>query len=263
MTILDIRKAKELKQKLTMVTAYDHWSAALIAETEIDMVLVGDSSAMVMQGHADTIPATIDGIATFVRAVHKGAPKKLIIADLPFLSFRLGLEASVRNVMQLMQAGAHAVKLEGCDGNEALISHLVESGVPVMGHIGLTPQFVNAFGGFKVQGRDKEKAQKLLDEARRLEKAGCFTLVLECIPQPLAAEITASLKIPTIGIGAGAACDGQVLVLHDLLGLTAGGFQPKFVRRYLNGAELVKGALERYVRDVRSGEFPSRDEGYE
>jgi 3-methyl-2-oxobutanoate hydroxymethyltransferase len=260
MNILELKKWKTEGRKVTMVTCYDSWSAKIINESPIDIVLVGDSSAMVMHGFDDTIPATVDMIATHVSAVRRGAPKKFIVADLPFLSFR-GRD-SLENVRKLMQAGAHAVKLEGFDGNGELVRSLTEAGVPVMGHVGLTPQFVNAFGGFRVQGREDESRKKIMHEARALEEAGCFSVVLECVPGDLAGEITAALKIPTIGIGAGLQCDGQVLVLQDMLGMTT-GFRPKFVRRYMNGAELIGQALEAFREDVVQGRFPNEKETYE
>lgn len=261
MSVLELREMKSRGEKLTMVTCYDYWSAKIMTGSPVDVILVGDSAAMVMHGLPDTIPATVEMLAGHVADVRRGAPKKFIVADLPFLSYRGGLDANIQNVSLLMRAGANAVKLEAADGNLEFVKHLVESGIPVMGHTGLTPQFVNAFGGFKVQGRDQEQRSKILADARALEAAGCFSVVLECIPQDLAGEITAALKVPTIGIGAGLSCDGQVLVLHDLLGLNA-DFKPKFVRRYLDGAELIKGALEKFCSDVRSKEFPSSEELY-
>jgi 3-methyl-2-oxobutanoate hydroxymethyltransferase len=261
MNAFEFREAKAKGQKLTMVTCYDHWSAKIMAESAVDVILVGDSAAMVMHGLSDTIPATIEMLAGHVADVRRGAPKKFIVADLPFLSYRGDLDFNINNVGLLMRAGANAVKLEAFDGNGDFIRHLVQSGIPVMGHTGLTPQFVNAFGGFRVQGRDSEQRKKILSDARELEDAGCFAVVLECIPEDLAAEITSSLRVPTIGIGAGLMCDGQVLVLHDLLGLDP-GFKPKFVRRYLNGAELIKGALEQFCSDVREKKFPSSEEVY-
>lgn len=260
MNILELKKWKTEGRKVTMVTCYDAWSAKILNESAIDIVLVGDSSAMVMHGYDDTIPSTVETIALHTAAVRRGAPKKFIVADLPFLSFRG--EDALANVRKLMQAGAHAVKLEGFDGNGEFIQRLTEAGVPVMGHVGLTPQFVNAFGGFKVQGREEESRRKILHEARALEEAGCFSVVLECVPGDLAGEITSALKIPTIGIGAGSRCDGQVLVLQDMLGLTT-GFRPKFVRTYMNGAELIGKALESFREDVVSGKFPSEKETYE
>lgn len=260
MTILDLKKKKETGEKLVMVTCYDFWSARLIDSSPVDLVLIGDSAAMVMHGHQDTLPATIEMLKSHVEAVRRGC-KKFLVADLPFLSFRGDLASNIEAVRALMQAGANAVKLEALDGNGELIRHLVESGVPVMGHTGLTPQFVNAFGGFRVQGRDQAAREKILGDAKGLEKAGAFSVVLECIPENLAGEVTAALSVPTIGIGAGPHCDGQVLVLQDLLGFNR-DFKPRFVRQYLNGADLVGGALENFCADVRGGRFPDREEGF-
>jgi 3-methyl-2-oxobutanoate hydroxymethyltransferase len=262
MNVLELKKMKSEGRKISMVTCYDAWSAKILNETPIDILLVGDSSAMVMHGFEDTIPATTEMIATHVAAVRRGAPKKFIVADMPFLSFRGERQSNLESVRRLMQAGAHAVKLEGFDGNGEFVKFLTESGIPVMGHVGLTPQFLNAFGGFKVQGRSVEQKQKILHEARGLEEAGCFSVVLECVPGELAAEVTSTLRIPTIGIGAGPACDGQVLVLQDLLGLST-GFKPKFLRQYLNGAELIAAALGRFHEDVAGGKFPTPAETYE
>lgn len=262
MNILELRDAKKRNRKLSMVTCYDAWSAKILNDSPIDFILVGDSAAMVMHGHDDTIPASIEMLVYHVAAVRRGAPKKFIVADLPFLSFRCDLNSNMDSVRRLIQAGANAVKLEGYDGNAELICHLVHSGIPVMGHIGLTPQFVNAFGGFKVQGRNEEQRQKILKDAQGLESAGCFSIVLECVPRDLAAEITEKCLVPTIGIGAGTQCDGQVLVLQDLLGFTS-GFKPKFVRRYMNGAELMSASLQRFHEDVIRGTFPSEQETYE
>lgn len=261
MNSIELRTRKTSGEKLTMVTCYDFWSARILSESSVDFVLVGDSAAMVMHGFGDTIPATVEMLAYHVAAVRRGAPKKYIVADLPFLAFRSDLPANMRAVQQLMQAGATAVKLEGCDGNQELVRHLVQSGIPVMGHIGLTPQFVNAFGGFKVQGREAEQQKKIMADARGLEEAGCFSVVLECIPANLATEITSSVKIPTIGIGAGVGCDGQVLVLHDLLGFSK-DFKAKFVRRYMDGGDLVLRAVEKFCGDVREKQFPTEAEGY-
>lgn len=261
MNILDIQDAKSARRKLSMLTCYDYASAKILNESPIDMLLVGDSAAMVMHGFEDTVPATVEMLKPHVSAVRKGAPKKFIIADLPFLSYRTDLDRNIENVKTLMQAGAHAIKLEGFVGNEQLIRHLVDSGVPVMGHIGLTPQFVNALGGFRVQGRSQEQQRALLEQARGLEEAGCFAVVLECVPGMLAGEITSTIKIPTIGIGAGAHCDGQVLVWQDLLGLS--GFKPKFVRPYLDGAQMFAKAIENFHQDVVSGRFPGPEETYQ
>lgn len=263
MNILELNDRKRLGQKLTMVTCYDFWSARLLAESPIDFLLVGDSAGMVMHGLDDTIGVTVEQMATHVRSVRKGAPKKFIVADLPFLSFRGDLQNNMDSVRELVQAGAHAVKLEGQDAaNQNLISHLVSSGVPVMGHLGLTPQFVHALGGFKVQGRERDKARRIVEQAQALEQAGCFSIVLECVPSSLATEITSQLRIPTIGIGAGSGVDGQVLVLQDLLGFSQ-GHRPKFVRTYLPGADLFGQAIANFYSDVTEGKFPSAKESYE
>jgi len=262
MNLLELKTQKLANQKLTMVTCYDFWSARLLNETPIDMILVGDSAAMVMHGFEDTLPATVELMRVHVQAVRRGASGKFIIADLPFLSYHGSLQANIENIKSLMQAGAHGVKLEGYNESIGeLISHLSRSGIPVMGHIGLTPQSLHALGGFRVQGRDADQGQRLISDARGLEAAGCFAVVLECVPGDLAAEISKSISIPTIGIGAGRDCDGQVLVLHDLLGLNP-GFRPKFLRQYLNGAELIQNAVQTYCGDVRTGKFPSQEETY-
>lgn len=262
MNILDFKKKKQAAQKITVVTCYDYWSARIIADSSIDCVLVGDSLSMVMHGHSTTLPATVEMMALHTAAVVRGCgPKKFIVGDMPFLSFRKSLSENMDAVQKIMQAGAHAVKLEGADGNEDLIRHLVASGVPVMGHIGLTPQSVFQLGGFRVQGRDEQSRVWLLDQARRLEFAGCFSVVLECIPDALAKEISQSISIPTIGIGAGGGTDGQVLVLHDLLGVFK-DIKPKFVRKFLDGYELIHQALEDYAESVRDTTFPSPAESY-
>ena len=262
MNILELKERKKKNSKLSMVTCYDSWSAKLIAQTPIDMILVGDSAAMVMHGFQETIPATIDMMAMHIAAVRRGAPKSFIVGDMPFMSYRGSVDKVVEAVQKLMQAGANCIKLEGCSGNESVIQHLVGSGVPVMGHLGLTPQSVNTLGGNKVQGRDQSAKHQILEDAKALEAAGCFSLVLECVPAELAAQITSSLSIPTIGIGAGPNCDGQVLVLQDLLGLS-GEFKPKFLRQYLNGGELIKSALEHFHSDVQQVRFPKMEESYQ
>lgn len=262
MNILELVQWKRTGRKLTMLTCYDAWSARLLSEASVDMVLVGDSAAMVMHGHEDTIPATVDMMSAHVTAVRRGAPRHFLIGDLPFMAWRRDLASAVDAVTSLMQAGANAVKLEGYDAHtQAVVERVVGSGVPVMGHIGLTPQSVHALGGFRVQGRGENAAQKLLEQARGLEAAGCFAVVLECVPESVSAEITAAVKVPTIGIGAGVHCDGQVLVLHDLLGLTAGR-RAKFVRTYMDGAGEVRAAVDRFLADVAAGRFPSQTESY-
>lgn len=262
MTVLDFLKKKDCKEKISMVTCYDYWSAKIIADSKVDTILVGDSLAMVMHGHPTTLPVDVDLMALHTQAVVRGAPDKFIVADLPFLSYRKDLTTNMEAVEKVMKAGAHAIKLEGVFGNEELIHHIVQSGVPVMGHIGLTPQSIHQLGGFKVQGRKKDAAELLKEQAVTLEQAGSFAVVLECVPTALAENITQKLHIPTIGIGAGPHTDGQVLVLQDLLGLNK-GFKPKFLRQYLNGFELIQNALNEFNDTVKSGDFPNIEESYE
>ena len=261
MIIQDFLKKKRDGVAISMVTCYDSWSAALIAQTDIDCVLVGDSLAMVIYGHENTLPMNTETMAAHTAAVRRGLPEKFLIGDLPFLSYRKGLENAMTNVEKLMQAGANAVKLEGAEGNIDLVRHIVESGVPVMGHLGLTPQSLHQLGGFRVQGRGEGAAAKLREQALALEEAGCFSLVLEAIPGEVAAEVSTSLSIPAIGIGAGSAVDGQVLVLQDLLGVTT-AFRPKFVRTWMDGSTIIRQALQAYHEDVVSGEFPNGRESY-
>lgn len=258
MTVLDFSKRKQNNQKISMVTCYDATFAHLIGKTAIDCILIGDSCAMIVYGEKTTIPMKTPALARHTAAVRNGAPEKFIVADMPFLSFREGKKHAVQAAGILIRAGADAVKLEGCDGNEKIITHLVESGIPVMGHLGLTPQFYHSLGGYKIQGRNAAAAEKIKSQAARLQEAGCFSLVLECVPEQLAAEIAQALSIPVIGIGAGRHVDGQVLVLHDLLGLTE--FKPTFVHHYLDGAALVTDALNQYTQDVSAGVFPHETE---
>ncbi len=261
MNILDLAARKVAGEKILMLTCYDYWSAVILNSSDIDMLLVGDSLAMVMHGHESTLPADTELMICHTRMVARGAVDKFIVADMPFLSYRGDLQNTMDAVAGLMRAGAHAVKLEGIAGNEKYIQHIIQSGVPVMAHLGLTPQSVNTLGGFKVQARDAAAQQQLLVDAHKAEKLGCFALVLECVPAKLAAKISQELKIPVIGIGAGHEVDGQVLVFHDMLGLS-GDFQPKFLRTYLNGGELILEAVNKYSADTKSGEFPSADEAY-
>lgn len=260
MKITDLQLFKKRDQKISMVTCYDYWSAAIIANTEIDCVLVGDSLAMVMHGHDSTVPATVDLMATHIKAVSKGAKEQLIIGDMPFLSYQKSLESTMQSVEKIMQSGAHAIKLEGED-HLNMIEPIVRSGVSVFGHLGLTPQSSHTLGGFKVQGKDKMSRQKIIEQAKRLEDKGCVALVLECVPRFLAKEITDMLSIPTIGIGAGPYVDGQVLVLQDMLGLTQ-GFKAKFLKQYLNGHQLIQQALETYHQEVKCGLYPSEQQSY-
>jgi 3-methyl-2-oxobutanoate hydroxymethyltransferase len=258
-SILDFNRARQEGRPIVMVTAYDAAMARLVAASEADAILVGDSAAMVVHGLPSTVHATLEMMVLHTAAVRRGAPERVIVADMPFLTFRRGRAEAVRAAGALMQAGATAVKLEGVAGHEDVIEHLVVSGIPVMGHLGLTPQSVNQLGGYRLQGRSESDAARLQADARRLEELGAFSLVLECVPAALAAETTKQLSIPTIGIGAGADTSGQVLVLNDLLGLDA-GFRPRFARRYLDGHGAIITALNDYARDVRGARFPAREE---
>jgi 3-methyl-2-oxobutanoate hydroxymethyltransferase len=261
LNVLDFAAMKGTDRKISMVTCYDYWSARLLNASDVDCLLVGDSLAMVMHGYDSTVYADVELMALHTRAVARGAPDKFVVSDMPFLSMRKGLERAMDGVQTLMQAGAHAIKVEGEAGQLDLIAHIVESGVPVMGHLGLTPQAVHGIGGHKVQGRDEAAARALVESARRLADAGCFALVLECVPARLAQCISRSVVMPTIGIGAGAHTDGQVLVLQDLLG-TDPTFKPKFLRHYADGYGLVRDAVNRYHADVQDGAFPAREESY-
>jgi 3-methyl-2-oxobutanoate hydroxymethyltransferase len=258
-SILDFTRAKREGKPIVLIAAYDALMARLLTESEVDAILVGDSAAMVVHGFPSTVHATTEMMCLHTAAVRRGAPKMVVIADMPFLSVRRGRDEAVCVAGALMQAGATAVKIEGVTGHEDIITHLIGSGIPVMGHLGLTPQSVNQLGGHRLQGRTPEAAERLKSEARTLEKLGAFSLVLECVPEALAADVTDSLSISTIGIGAGAKTDGQVLVMTDMLGLDA-AFHPKFVRRYLEGHEAMLGAVNSFSRDVRAGKFPTGEE---
>jgi 3-methyl-2-oxobutanoate hydroxymethyltransferase len=260
-TVRDFAAFKAQGRKISIVTAYDAWSARIISRSNVDAVLIGDSLAMVMHGYPTTLSATVELMAAHTGAVARAASGKFLIADMPFLSFRQGVTSAMEAVGALMRAGAHAVKLEGVDGHEDVIRHIVGSGVPVMGHIGLTPQSVHQLGGYRVQGKSDAQAASLLRQARALEDLGCFSIVLECVSEHVAAEITSALTIPTIGIGAGSATDGQVLVLQDLWGIDH-EHAPRFVRRYLDGDCLLKQALDRYDADVKGRQFPGPEETY-
>jgi len=264
-TVPEFAKRKASKTKISMITCYDASFARVVAESPIDVVLTGDSSAMVMHGFDSTIHATVESIATHVASVARGIAQseksKFVVADMPFLSTRLNRAEGVEAAGRLLRAGAHAVKIEGIQGNEDLVRHLVDSGIPVMGHLGLTPQFVNAFGGMKVQATSPEAQDRLVSDAKKFEDAGAFSLVLECVPSKIAETTTNLLQIPTIGIGAGPSTDGQVLVLQDLLGFNP-TFKPKFLRTYLNGYELFQKAFEQFHSDVVEQKFPNEKESY-
>jgi len=244
------------QQRIGMITAYDFPSAKIADAAGADIILIGDSLGMVVLGYPDTLSVTVDDMLHHTRAVVRGSSHALIVGDMPYLSYHVSVEESVRNAGRFVQAGAHSVKIEGGRPSRIrVVEAIIDAEIPVMGHIGLTPQSVNAFGGFKLQGKGVDDARRLVDEAVALEQAGCFSLVLECVPAELAAFITERISIPTIGIGAGPACDGQVLVYHDLLGLYD-GHKPKFVRRYAEIGEEMRAAIARYLDDVREGRFP-------
>lgn len=252
---------KQSGEKLAMLTCYDYSSARIMNQSDVEMILVGDSAAMVMHGENSTLPIDVTTMAQHVSAVAKGAPDKFIVGDMPFLSYRKSLEQNMSAVEALMKAGAHAIKLEGVNGNEQLIKHIVDSGIPVMGHLGLTPQSVNQFGGFKVQGKTVDAQDRIIAEIKTLESLGCFSVVLECVPDEFARELVIHTNMITIGIGAGATVDGQVLVFQDMLGYSS-GFNPKFLRRYLNTEKLFLEAFNAYAKDVKTAHFPDESEQY-
>src|SRR5438477_8005165 len=248
--------------KIVCLTAYDYPTARLLDEAGVDVVLVGDSLAMVALGHDSTLPVTLDEMLHHARAVRRGVRRALLVADMPFGSYHADTAESLRNAVRFVkEAGVEAVKVEGGERRLELIARLTEAEIPVMGHVGLTPQSVNALGGYRVQGKTPDAAQQLVRDARAVEGAGAFAVVLEAVPRELAAQITRELRIPTIGIGAGPDCDGQILVVHDLLGLTFGQ-TPKFARQYANIGEMISKAVREYCDDVRGGEFPSDGESY-
>ena len=260
--LTELVEMKRRGERIAMITAYDAPSARLADAAGADLILVGDSAAMVVLGHDSTVPATVDELLVLTRAVTRGAKRPLVIADMPFGSFQISNESALENAIRFVkEAGAEAVKVEGAGPTLSRVQALVGAGIPVMGHIGLTPQSATMLGGFKAQGRTAGKALRLYEDALALERAGCFSLVLEAVPAPVAARITEALAIPTIGIGAGAECDGQVLVWHDLLGLYE-GHAPRFVKRYANLADEITRALEAYVAEVRSGAFPEQQHTY-
>ena len=255
------RKRREGADPIVMVTAYDAPGARIADDAGVDVILVGDSVAMVVLGHDSTLAVTVDDMVHHTAAVARAGSQCLVVADLPWMSYHVSAEDTVRNAAALVRAGAAAVKLEGGAKRVPMIEAIIDAEIPVMGHVGLTPQSVNAFGGFKVQGRDRAAAEQLLCDAKALEAAGCFALVLEGIPTEVATEVTASVTIPTIGIGAGPNCDGQVLVFHDLLGIED-RITPKFVRRYAELRHDAVAAMATWAADVRSGAFPSDAESY-
>ncbi|HUP61774.1 MAG TPA: 3-methyl-2-oxobutanoate hydroxymethyltransferase [Thermoanaerobaculia bacterium] len=252
-------RAMKGKSRIGMLTAYDYPSGKIADAAGADIILVGDSLGMVVLGFPDTLSVTVDDMLHHTRAVARGAKNALIVGDMPYLSYHVSVEESVRNAGRFIQSGAQAVKIEGAKASRIrTIEAILDAEIPVMGHIGLTPQSVNALGGFKLQGKNAGDARRLIDEAVALERAGCFSIVLECVPSELATMITEQLAIPTIGIGAGPACDGQVLVFHDVLGIYD-GHKPKFVRQYANLANDMQSALETFLADVREGRFPDEE----
>lgn len=261
-TTATLSKMKEKGEKITALTAYDFQTASLLDEAGVELFLVGDSLGMVILGYENTIPVTMEDMIHHTQAVTRGVKRGLVVADLPFMSYQTDVKDALINAGRLMkEAGAHAVKLEG--GEEVLpqIKAMVQAGIPVLGHLGLTPQSVHQLGGFKVQGKGEAQAERLKREAKALEAAGVFGIVLECIPAPLAKEVSDSLMIPTIGIGAGAECDGQILVTQDLLGMD-NSFKPKFVRRYANLQEIIMKAVQEYISDVKEKNFPNAEESF-
>lgn len=263
MNVFDFIKMKANREKITMVTCYDYTSAKILAQTPINCLLVGDSVAMTMHGYQDTISATLEMMCAHTASVTRGAGRaKFIISDMPFMSYRKSMSENVSAAQALMQAGANAVKLENAQGNLELIKHLTESGIPVMGHLGLTMQLMHTLGGLKVQGKTHDAAIRMQHDALDLQEAGCFSVVLECVPSQLAQSITASLTIPTIGIGAGKETDGQVLVLQDLLGMTM-DFKPKFVKHFADGTTFIKQGIDAFIEQVKIGEFPNHETSYD
>ena len=262
-TVNTLANKKQAQEKITMLTAYDYPMAKLIDQAGIDIILVGDSLGMVVLGHENTLQVTLDDMIHHTKAVNRGSENALVVTDLPFMSYKTGdLNKTVESVGRLVkEAGAEAVKLEGGSELIAEIEAIIKTGIPVMGHLGLTPQSVNQFGGFKVQAKEEKAAKKLIEDAKALEKAGVFAIVLECIPAQLAKEVSEILEVPTIGIGAGQSCDGQVLVSQDLLGISS-DFTPKFARQYENLAKKITVALKDFKADVKTGDFPNQDESF-
>jgi 3-methyl-2-oxobutanoate hydroxymethyltransferase len=261
-TIQDLLKMKEEKKKITALTAYDYPFARALDKAGIDIILVGDSLGNVILGYENTLPVTMDEMIHHSKAVGRAVKNAFLIGDMPFMSYQVSLSQCLQNAGKFIKEGSvKAVKLEGGKSIADKIEALVNNGIPVMGHVGLTPQFIHKFGGYKVQGKDPKSAEQILEDARAVEKAGAFSIVLEGVPSTLGKQITETLSIPTIGIGAGPYCDGQILVIHDLLGMS-GEFKPKFVRRYANLEKNILQAVRDYKEDVQKGSFPSREESY-
>lgn len=261
-TVATLQAQKDTHDKITMLTAYDYSTAKLMDEAGINMLLVGDSLGMVMLGYEDTLPVTMEDMIHHTKAVSRGAKNAFVVGDMPFMSYQTSIYDAVYNAGRLMKEGrCHAVKLEGGMSVCPQIKAIVEAGIPVVGHIGLTPQSVNALGGFKVQGKSEEAARKLIEEAKAVEAAGAFSIVLECVPAKLAELITASLHIPTLGIGAGVHCDGQILIYQDMLALFS-DFTPKFAKQFANVGALMKQAFADYIKETKEGAFPGPEHGF-
>ncbi len=261
-TVPEIARMKQRGEKITCLTAYDYSFARILDDAGVDILLVGDSLGCVVQGNANTLPVTLEEMIYHTRAVARGRKRALLVGDMPFLSYQVNAEEALRNAGRLLQeGGAEAVKLEGGVVMAATIAKLVQVGVPVMGHIGLTPQSVHSFGGYKIQGKDKRRREAVLRDALAVEEAGAFSVVLEGMPLDLAREITERLAIPTIGIGAGVHCDGQVLVIHDMLGLFD-DFRPKFVKRYAELKNVMSGAVKTFINEVREKKFPDEEHSF-
>ncbi|MCK8824894.1 3-methyl-2-oxobutanoate hydroxymethyltransferase [Fuchsiella alkaliacetigena] len=258
-----LTEKKEQGKKITMLTAYDYPTAKLIDEAEIDIILVGDSLGMVVLGYEDTLQVTVEDMIHHAQAVTRAASRSLVVVDMPFMSYKISqIAKTVENAGRIIkESRAQAVKVEGGQEVVAEIKAIIKAGIPVMGHLGLTPQAINQLGGFKVQGKEEEAARELIEDAKALEAAGVFAIVLECIPSEVAQRITAEVKVPTIGIGAGKDCDGQVLVNQDLLGIYD-KFTPKFVRKYANLNQEISAALKKFKEDVEQGDFPSPEESF-
>lgn len=261
-TITDLHNKKRGGKKITMLTAYDYPMARLVDGAGIDMILVGDSLGMVVLGYDSTVPVTMDEMIHHAKAVRRGTKYAFLVGDMPFMSYQVSVEEAIRNAGRFMkEAGCDAVKLEGGDEVLAVTKAIVDAGVPVLGHLGLTPQTISKLGGYRIQGKDAEAAKKILDQALKLEKAGCFAIVLECVPDEVSDLITKKLSIPTIGIGAGASCDGQVLVVNDMVGLFD-RFVPKFVKQYVKLSEEISRGLNKYREEVENGTFPDAEHSF-
>lgn len=261
-TTLDLLKKKQKGEKITILTAYDYSTAKLIDEASVDVIMVGDSLGMVVLGYDSTLPVTMEDMLHHTRAVVRGVNRAMVVGDMPFLSYQINVEEAVENAGRFLQeAGAHAVKLEGGRPMVETISRIVDVGIPVMGHLGMTPQSVHKFGGFRLQGKTESDAERIFNDAKALEQAGVFAIVLELVPTELAKRITEAVSVPTIGIGAGPHCDGQVLVTNDLLGLY-GEFHPKHAKKYANLSDVMLEAFKSYVEEVKAGKFPGPEHSF-